>query len=404
MSKLTGIGLADLHIGALPMTMHIKELMWLLDYIEHMENLDFLFIAGDTFDIKEYASSDVFRSVLDFIYALVDIALKFKAHIWIIEGTRGHDGLQIGTLKRIFRHLTDEGLSQYENVHFYINAFADTFQVERTGDKLDVLFLPEEYMVKPEEYYKPYFSSHYDFIIGHGMTDAVWYAKKHQDKGHQAAPVFPLSELTSHANYTFFGHIHQHIEKERFQYIGAFSRWEHGPNDAGFDVIEYDTETGICIPTYIENPNAAKMVTIARNYKEDKLNATEVVDDIRNALKDDTISTAYKIRLIVNFGPNVTNAKSIREYIVGVIDTMPNVTLICKYGDEPDDDSPENNADSFQLDEYQTMTERDDLSVQEYIKKNRDTTIPLETIQEVMGFTLKEDDKDGEAAPISDDR
>ena len=161
------------------------------------------------------------------------------------------------------------------------------------------LYIPEEYVVDQSSYYKEYFENHYDFIIGHGMIDKIWYAKDAKRKGMSSAPVFDVEELCSVANYCYFGHIHEHKaygKNKRFKYVGPLTVWEYDKKDCGFYMFRYDKDTQIAKETYVENDMAQILMTFPIVVTDD-MSIEELIHKVQLALDSDYDGLKIIIRI-----------------------------------------------------------------------------------------------------------
>lgn len=388
MAIVKGIVMADVHIGALP-----KDYQWNdLDYVwsvvdTYRDDLDFGVICGDLFDYKNYVSSDSFRLGMTFLFQLLMYGgPNMEWHV--LEGTRSHDALQSKTLEAMFDSMKDYIEVNFEktdmpNIHFYTKVTP----VEIKG--LKCLMIPEEYVVDQDSYYKEPFSHYYDLIFGHGMTDMMYYAEKKSINHVPGAPVFEIEKLTSICNYCFFGHVHVHKTVGRFESVGPVSRWEFGNPDAGVDIVYYDPETQVTDTLYIKTETACELETVTLNVDKD-LGTKELDKEL--ARIDKISSTVYKVRVIVFLDPSVENVNGLRIYIMEYFDRNPKVSVIFKQGDIFfEEDGTEIEKKDMEMDEElaQILSERDDVTIQEFIEKNHGDRIGLETIQTIIGY--KED-------------
>ena len=356
MAMLNAILLMDLHWGAIPPERMHKEIEeTLYKHIESLNKLDMIVIGGDLFDCKQYLSSDVTNYVIKFINELLELTHSMGTYIYIVKGTRTHDDLQLQTLRTIFNSdrnnsnviIIDEvtemsllhiGDTSYTTKNGHpLSIWVPTYKgyedcIEPDDKLINILFIPEEYIIDQNEYYKnTLYSKNYDFIFGHGMIDKIWYADGDNtsvDKTkHCASPVFKVKDLTNSGKHVYFGHIHIHKKYGNFEYVGPYTRWEFGKDDpVGYVYIEYDSDTKELYEEFVENKLAQKLTTRILNIQED-ISLTELNDKIDTIISE-TMTYSEKIRLIANLNSKLPTFQSIRDYLVSKIGNIKFVKLI----------------------------------------------------------------------------
>lgn len=376
------IVLADLHWGAMDVEQFNREVeLSLFDRLKKTGNVDCIFIAGDLFDMKETFPSRTVKRVFKFLVQLMDYA----DDVFIIEGTRGHDALQTMTLDLIFKETPYK-----DRIHFYDKVATITY------NDTSILFLPEEYIGDASDYYKSYFSDHFDIVIGHGMVDKIWYAKnaaereKEREKstGEQmlSVPVFSVDELCSVGEYIYFGHVHTNVaygKHKRFKYVGPLTRWEFDNEDkVGYYRVEYDHHTKKAIEEFIPNNYARLLVTDTIEILEDY-----EPKDIRSMLSEsiDRASSVDKLRVKVTMKKGLPSFELMKDTITTTLRTIPNVYVTFNFI----------NSDKVEVKE--TMEERnlriqqyvntpEDERIQNWVKERRNITVSLETVWDVIGY------------------
>lgn len=416
------IMLMDLHWGAISPEKMKKELeKELLSYIIGMEESNLpvhaIFIGGDLFDSKQYLSSDVTRYVLEFLSTLLDLTVFSHTYIYIIKGTRTHDDLQLQTVKTIMsmsrfhnRVYVIEEVTKLSLVDVHDTCFPyliwmpihpmSTYEPDENDTIIDILCVPEEYVVDQHEYYKDTIYNtdiHYDMIVGHGMVDKIWYAKKAHD--HQSsitlcssAPVFNVDDLISCSNYTYFGHVHMHQQYNdgKFQYVGPFTRWEFSDSvgnmlDAGYTVVEYDPITKTAYEKYHKNTSAQRLKVYAITI--DKSMDLTSLNDYLNITISGEMQDCDRLKLIVNLRSDLENSVAMRGFIISKLGEMPFVKLVLKMIDSDIDID-----DTLTLDDKEKSSIPDYFgkelaqSVKDFIKEKRNVDIPLEDISRVLNI------------------
>lgn len=382
---ITGIIAVDQHWGATDPIRYRKELNFcLFDRINHMKKLDFIIFGGDTFDMKEYVSSSTFKEILEFIYDLINATKNLNTKIVFIEGTRTHDSLQLDTLDKIFRKIM--GCDRI--------SFISTVCEDKIKD-MSVLYIPEEYMADQDSYYKEFFNKTYDMIVGHGITDKIWYAGRDNSielNHHTTAPIFKVNELCNIANYVYFGHIHEHKSygpNNRFISVGPSTRWEYGKEwDCGYYIVEYDTQSCLMDMEFVVNEKAPKLITKAFNILE-----TETIEKIDSSL-DNILSIRNDVdglRIIVNLGTNVDKFESIRDFIITKIGQHKNVKLVLNLVDNEDESTNDNVSNESEVDRMElsgkileSAKTPVETQVANFILYKHGEHIPIDYIKEVL--------------------
>lgn len=373
---------ADWHIGATnPIRFREELLRTFKSKLDTLSGLDVFFVAGDTFDMKEYLSSEVVTTYLLIMKDLLKLTEKFGTMFYIIEGTRTHDAMQLDTLEVIFNDICE-----CDRITF----IKEVTNMNICG--MEVLFIPEEYLIDQDAYYEEYFKKHYDLIIGHGMTDMMWYAKPSKDKTQSTAPVFKVDDLCKIANYSYFGHVHFPMhggKNNRFLSLGPVTRWEFDKDKpCGMYYIEYDKASGIAFEEFVENIYAPYMPTVSITINEN-IDIEALNKNIRNKLVK-VQDNADKTRLIVAIDSTIENYLMIRDFILASFGNIKNLKLVMKIDEfndveETKDDTPKSVEQLVELKPYlYDKSMGDDSRISAFIQKKNGVNIPLENILEVI--------------------
>lgn len=372
---------ADWHIGATDPYRFKNELISMVkDVLIEKKHLDLFVVAGDIFDMKEYLSSNSVKVFFLIMIELLELTKEYNTEFRFIEGTRTHDAMQLDTLDIIFCKLMS-----IPRIKFY----SEVTKEELLG--LNILYIPEEYVIDSNLYYKEFFSKKYDFIFGHGNTDLMWYKKKEKEIKGASAPVFKANELSEIAKYSYFGHFHYRVEAgidKRFKSIGPVSRWEFGKDgDCGFYYVEYDTKSNIGIEEYIENIYAPILPTTILNIKKDY--DLETLNKKIKTKIDSVKEDADKVRLIVNIDTSLQNFIMMRDFILSSYGSVDKLTLLIKLIGESDiestEESMEENINSIEEKPYlYDKSMNDESRIAAFIRKKYDVNISLENISEVI--------------------
>jgi hypothetical protein len=368
---------ADWHIGAIDPYRFKDEILNLTkDTIKERGNLDLFIVAGDTFDMKEYLSSDSVKVFFLIMSELLELTKDYNTQFRFIEGTRTHDALQLNTLSIIFDTLLEPNRVKFIEEVSIENIFG-----------LNILYLPEEYIIDPDTYYKDFFNKKYDFIFGHGNTDLMWYMTKHKQVN---TNVFDSNELSMIARYSYFGHFHYRVEggiDNRFKSIGTVSRWEFGKEgDCGLYYIEYDKSTEVAFEEYIPNIYApilpTVVLTINKDYDLENLNK-KIIKKI-NSVKDN----ADRVRLIINIDSSLQNFIMMRDFIMSSYGNAKELSLLIKVINK--EDNIENEDVSSTIDSIEEKpylydkNMQDEMKIASYIKRKEGINISVESILGVI--------------------
>lgn len=214
--------------------------------------LDLLVIAGDLFHrilkLNEPGSYYAFK-LIDQLFELAEI---YDFVIRIVKGTKSHDFNQLNNFKT------------YEKSDRF--GIAETITIEELFG-ISILYIPEEYVENPEEYYTDYFNSKYDLVFFHGTMDFAGFTSHLKSTNAKAkmAPTFKSSQIADLAYGPIVGgHIHIPMNyKEKIFYTGSFSRFNFGePEDKGFvDYVYYPDKKDFSI-NYVKNNMAPEFVTV----------------------------------------------------------------------------------------------------------------------------------------------
>lgn len=375
---------ADWHLGATDPARFKLELMKTIDKTLHRrKSLDLFVVAGDTFDMKEYLSSDTVKTFLQIMIELLDMTESYGTVFRFIEGTSTHDAMQLETLEIIFNQVLKS-----DRVRFIHTVESE----ELLG--LKILYVPEEYVSDSDIYYKSTFSTHYDFMFGHGMTDLMWYMRKQKadiDKL-TSAPVFSVEKLCSVANYIYFGHVHYHMQSgpdKRFKSLGPVSRWEFGKEQpCGLYYVEYDKSTNVAFEEFVENEYAPVLSTTAISINTD-YDLGEISKMIKRRL-DQLMDKSERTRLVVVIDSTLETFIVMRDFILASFGNIPNVNLVLKVlsKDETEESAtnePEPIINKIEEKPYlYDKSMQDEVRIASFIKKKAGVNISVEDILDVI--------------------
>lgn len=314
-----GMILADIHFGIANSDHLYYELEeMVLNKIDELPILDFIIIAGDTLDMKVYLGSNASRLVGKFTNELIKRTERLNTEIVVIEGTASHDNRQMDAIL---------GFIEHPRIKMHKDVTEDIL-----CDNISVLYVPEEYVVDQEEYYKKYFDNkYYDLIIGHGMVDKMWFSKVHKnDDMVTRVPVFKVDELLTKCTNCYFGHIHtskSYGKHDKFKYVGSFSRWKFGEEeDKGYRLVSFNTTTREFTDEFIVNYLAPVMNTLLVDIRGE-LELSQVLSIVDNELNQYREESDL-IRLIINIDKSMSNYMAIKDLVMVTYGNMKKVKLV----------------------------------------------------------------------------
>ena len=387
--KYTGYVISDIHIGSKNIENLYEEYKKI--FIENLkkDNVDFVIICGDYFDHK------LFLNEKDSAYAyamMVDIieATNKDTKIRLVYGTESHECNQYEIISKlstiynrdikVIKYATDEFL--YQDLH--------------------ILYLPEEHLHNKDEYYSKYFENDktYDYIFGHGvireaMKEAATQIET-QSKKRKTVPVFSTAELRRICKgETYFGHYHVNCDMDDVFYVGSFSRWQFGEEEAkGFYKITCDTTKNKYKHEFIENTMAPVYKTISFGYDnkvfeshDDMEKSLNRIDDI---FKDNILD---HVRFVFNIPSDYEDPEFLMLYLKERYKFNNNVKLEITNGyidmkrkQQKEEVKKENDKYSFIFDRSMSLEDKTSYFIK--IEYNRD--IPSDIISDYLYKPLED--------------
>lgn len=215
--------ISDIHFGAFDSDELLKELRsQFINKLKHLPQLDVIYIQGDLYHYELSLNSKHARNSFTFIDELLQVAFDKKAKVRIVVGTRSHDFNQLNNIISMRKDVDIRVISRVQD--------------EELFEDYRVLYLPEEYIKDPDDYYEEYFNvddNYYNAIIGHGFFEENCFSNHNSETVMKAAPIFNSKEIIRICSGPItFGHDHSatHIKKKIF-YTGSFSRWCQGEEE-----------------------------------------------------------------------------------------------------------------------------------------------------------------------------
>lgn len=305
------VTIGDIHIGKKSLTAIEQKHQLKMGIIKPLENirfLDMIVIAGDIFDRKLSLNDTYSEVAMWFVSKLIKIAKKFNACIKIIQGTYSHDYEQLN----MFNHLVEDGVFEIFNT-VTINEYKG----------LSILFLPEEYVSDPNDYYSKYLlvpNEYYDLIFGHGtITEAEFFHKDSENMSTRAPLFNTLNLCRITKGQILFGHIHTHnfYYHKKVGYTGSALRLAHGEEESkGFIVSSYSKElewfaTSMYVNRYT---SVFKTFTVTNQLLESR-DPEEIIHEIGEFVNNYQVD---KLRVIMKYISNSSisvKAQIIKKYL-----------------------------------------------------------------------------------------
>ena len=370
--------IADIHFGSQPSESLYKQLEDRFLNIIEDKKIDLIVFGGDMFHSIITMNYSTSKYVLQFMDRVLDICSKNGIkYVRIIQGTMSHDNNQLNNF-HIYENRSD--------VNFKI---IKTLREEELVEGIKILYVPEEYMSNPEEYYSEYLSKekYYDFIFGHGMFKEVAFIAKNQksEVTMSKAPIFDSRTfINACKGPIYFGHIHTRTQiKEFINYPGSFSRFRHGEEeDKGWFLNIYDIKTNKFVQEFIVNDEAPKYITISIIMKEG-LQPDEISDEIKKLLIDNEF---VKVKIIIN---DNTDASYLISYLNELYRNNSSVKIEIENHYEFKQEAAVDKLMEQVSDKYDFLRDSSishEEKIQKFIKMKHDKDIPLEVIRNVLNL------------------
>lgn len=305
--------IADLHIGSIKDITYVYNIMTdIIDKEVMTKKTDAVIFLGDYFDRLFKVNEEYVALAINIMSYLVRACIKNKTKIRFIYGTESHEMNQY----RLF------------NYHFSSNKvdikLIDTVTEEELFPNINVLYIPEEYMINKNEFYKDYLYSgkHYDYIFGHGiiedgMPQAVSFSVN-KNVNEKQVPRFKSGELSSICNLSVWGHYHVKTKiADNVYYLGSLFRDSFGEESPkGYGIIEDNKFE------FIENNKAYKYKTYEFNPESEVYkNPDNLINEITKIKTENSDifngDSKGKIRLKFNLPGNID--PSFRENLKTVL-------------------------------------------------------------------------------------
>lgn len=375
------LGFGDLH------TAKIKDAVYVYNVITDIFEKELLFtktdavvILGDYFDRLLKVNEDYTALAINIMSFLVRACKKNNIKIRIIYGTESHDS---GQYILFNYHLTEPGLD------FKI---ITTVTEEELFPGVNVLYLPEEYMMSKEEHYKDtlYSGKKYEYIFGHGvivegMPMVSFDSKPKSNEKH--VPHFKSGELAAISKICLFNHYHCFSDLgDDVYYLGSLFRDSFGEETPkGYGIINNHKFE------FIENTQAHIYKTYEFNEDSDVYeNSDNLIKEIKRIKhENDEIFKGErfgKVRLKFNIPSTVDPAfkENVRNILfndkhISLLMKESSAELVAEVQEEIDEEL------DFILDNSLVITDK----IHQYINKKFDSDMSLEELTKYITEEFK---------------
>ena len=321
MKKYKGIFLADIHIGDMPRDQLKQEFEEVVYPFLETHDLDFVIFCGDYFGHKLYLNDE--NTVLaSMILQEIDKRLKPDAKIRMVYGTESHEENQYGP----FKGMLDRDFKVIK-----------TFDEEELFPDMLVVYIPEEMLEDPDDYYATQWeiTPPPNLVVGHGtIREAMQKAASSiEDKKNvkRRVPVFRTGDLRSLCKgLVVFGHYHVHtVLDPMMMYVGSFSRWKFGEEEAkGFLYAEYDVNDHTWTHEFIENTYTPVYKTIGFGYQNTIFESMDELKKKMDYFEKLTQTTDMEhLKMEFNVPETCDNPEYVMEFLRERFKRVPNIKV-----------------------------------------------------------------------------
>jgi DNA repair exonuclease SbcCD nuclease subunit len=370
--------IADIHFGSMKSDELYSQLQSRFIKILNKNRIDMVVFGGDMFHSIISLNYSTSQYVLLFMERVLDLCAKNGIkYVRIIQGTMSHDNNQLNNF-RIYENRTDVNFKIFK-----------TIGEEELPEGLKILYVPEEYMSDPEQYYAPYLTKqkYYDFIFGHGMFKEVSFTAKNQESEvtMSKAPIFDSKIfLNACKGPIYFGHIHIRTSiKKHIHYPGSFSRFKFGEeDDKGWYLSVYNVISHRYKHQFIVNSRAEKYNTITCILGAD-ITPESLVHEITNMMNK---AEHVKLKMVIR---DDTDCSYLIAYLNNMYQNNPCVKLEIKNEFEFKQELFMDNAVNKIMDKYEFLKDSSfthEEKIQKFIKIKRGKDVPIEVINDILNL------------------
>lgn len=244
---------SDIHLfhAKTPTSKIVKEFKSI--FTKELNDLDYLFIGGDTFDKSISLSQNEALEGIDFVDYVLRWSKETNTKLRVLKGTPSHDW----NMCTLYGHI-----NEVSEIHADFKYYPDlTIDIEEDG--LSVLYVPDEWkpnttdtLLEVKELLANKGLDKVDLAIMHGnfhyQLPAIARAPKHDEQEY----------LNIVKHYISIGHVHKHSSHDRILAQGSFSRLIHGEEEPkGFIIADLYSDKKSRWQ-FIENKDAPLYITI----------------------------------------------------------------------------------------------------------------------------------------------
>lgn len=250
-----------------------------------LEDIDFLFIAGDVFDTFLASYSSDYLIATHALTYIINWCKDHKVRLRILEGTPSHDWKQSKVISSIIEKLKiDIDYLYVEDLHIEYNKEFN----------INILYIPDEYNPKASttlKEVKKLMKNHNLTQVDIGIFHGQFHYQLPMVKLESSHDEIEYLNLVKY--YISIGHIHTHSHYDRIIAQGSFDRLTHGEEeDKGGVLIKIDLKKETKEWLFLKNKYAMLFKTF------DLTTSNNVDQDIKKYLK--LVPKHSSIRFIVN--------------------------------------------------------------------------------------------------------
>lgn len=284
---LRGLTVSDIHLGTErnPTIEKIEKLDKEIVNNPAIAKLDYIFLAGDTYDHNLNHSSEIVIQIDIWIAGLLRACVKHNIKLRVLLGTRSHEHTQPRRFTAI-NYIADIGAD--------IQYIDDVRVVVEDG--VSILYIPDDVDRDTDKIYHLARRKMMDLGL-----DSVDFAIMHGQFEYQLPPVVkaPKHDSKKYLDmvkyYIFIGHVHIFSTYDRIIAQGSFDRDKHGEEKAkGYVLFDVNYQTGEHHCKFIINKNAKIFKTLKINQKDIDASLEYIRQQVIGKIPDESF-----IRLIV---------------------------------------------------------------------------------------------------------
>ena len=378
-----GLVLADMHVGAIPIEKLYEQFYNQVITKNEIKEVDFIIVCGDWFDHKLFLSDKESFYSYKMIQDMILVSKK-ECKIRFVYGTESHECDQYDIINsmeekdiKVIKEVCDEWL--YDDLH--------------------ILYLPEEHVQDKASYYKDYFKENeYDYVFGHGIIRETMkmaaLANEQSTSKRRRVPVFSSGELRHICKgQVYFGHYHIHTCMEDVFYVGSFTRWQFGEEEAkGYYLITKEKDK--YKNQFIENMEAEIYTTIRYGYNSPVFKS---VDSMEGKLRDiDKIVDNHMldhVRFQFNIPQECENPEFIMNYIKERYKFKDRVKIGFEHGYIEEKKKKEKEKIKEENDRYAFIFDNNipfSTKVAQFINIDYHEELPIEMVDDYLNIPLNE--------------